>query len=193
MIKKSLALICLVVFCGCSGVMSDLFMGKNIYDVYGLSVDERGLYTIAKDRKIITKIQAYIASLGLSKALSIDVESFYGQVYLIGEYSSVGEKNKIIEYTRRIEGVRHVTTYLQKDSNRKNCSSVEDLSLITQIKSSLLANESIWGTDIHVHVVQCNAVLAGIVKTTVEKEKAIYIAKHTSGIKSVTSFIRAIY
>ena len=57
--------------------------GINIYDAYSISQDERGIYSITKDKFIKTKIQTKILGTSGLSNLNLDVESFYGDVYII--------------------------------------------------------------------------------------------------------------
>lgn len=189
--KKTYILLLCLYFCGCSNAFSTIMMSKNVYDIYGLSVDERHLYDIVKDRAIITKIQLFIANQKITKLLRIGVESFYGHVYLIGQYEHEESKNSIINYVKNLQGVRAVSTYLLP-KNRSSCSSANDLRLVASVKSALLANKTIWGSDIHVHSVQCQVVLVGIVGQRLQKDLAISEVKKIRGVKKIISFIRAI-
>lgn len=181
----------LAFFSGC-GTISNIFNAKSIYDIYGVGVDERSVYHIAKDRYIITQIQSYIAQNFLSKLLKIDVESFYGHVYLIGEYDKKSNINALLHFTKNLENVKHITTYLINSNKRENCHITDDISLIAKVKSALFADDDIWATDIHVHSVNCKVILAGIVKTEVEKLRANAIAKNIEGVKDTVLLIRAL-
>ena len=83
--------------------------GINIYDAYSISQDERGIYSITKDKFIKTKIQTKILGTSGLSNLNLDVESFYGDVYLIGVVPDAKHKNKLIELAKNTSGVSKIT------------------------------------------------------------------------------------
>ena len=82
--------------------------GINIYDAYSISQDERGIYSITKDKFIKTKIQTKILGTSGLSNLNLDVESFYGDVYLIGVVPDAEHKNKLIELAKNTSGVSKI-------------------------------------------------------------------------------------
>ena len=164
--------------------------GVNIYDAYAISQDERGIYSIARDKFIKTKIQSKIlASSGLSN-ISIDVESFYGNVYLVGVVPDEKHKQKLVELAKNTEGVKKIYTYIRFPKDAGECKS--NVSIMLALKNSLFKDSIISGTSIRVSVVQCNVVFTGII-TSIEQEKhAIWYAKHTDGVQDVYSFLRVL-
>nr|WP_236861360.1 BON domain-containing protein [Campylobacter sp. RM16192] len=164
--------------------------GVNIYDAYAISQDERGIYSIARDKFVKSKIQSKILlSSGLSN-ISIDVESFYGNVYLIGVVPNIKHKEKLIELAKNTEGVNKIYTYIRFPEDAKECKS--NVSIMLALKNSLFKDSIISGTSIRVSVVQCNVVFTGII-TSIEQEKhAIWYAKHIDGVYDVYSFLRVL-
>lgn len=173
--------------------MSDIFTGKNIYDIYGVSVDKRSAYNIAKDRYIITQIQSHIALNIPSKLLKIDVESLYGHVYLIGEYDKKIHIDRLLSFTKGLKNVRKITTYLLESKKRTNCNFSEDVALIAKVKTALFADKDIRGTNVHVHVFDCKVILVGIVQNEATKLRAQAISKNTKGVKESISLLRALH
>lgn len=193
--KKALYFILLVtVFFGlhgCGGILfSTLSSGKNVYDAYSLSVDRRDFYTLGQDALIIANIKGFLATEELFDSLSVGVESFYGHVYLIGEFENRKELRRAVNYAKNTNGVRKVTAYVKLSSQRDKCTLADDLMIIGKVKSVLFADKGVIGSNVHVHVVQCKAVLLGIVANDYRKERAQNIVKKM-GYK-VISFIRAL-
>lgn len=173
-----------------SGCVSTAMTGSTIYDIYAVSVDERGLYTLAKDKRIKLEIQAKIADEKFSKLLDVGVDSFYAKVLLVGEYESEKERRRLIRIAEQTEGVREVKAHLLP-VKKTACSTASNLTLLSKVKARLFDDAKVWGTDVHVYTVQCHVVLAGIVQTKMERDRAIALAKQTNGARSVTSYIRA--
>lgn len=190
---KNISLISLSTFClsGCLEVFTapvSPMTGINVYDAYSISQDERGIYSITRDKFIKTKIQSKIlASSGLSN-ISIDVESFYGDVYLIGVVPDAAHKEKLIELAKNTQGVKKIYTYIRLPKDAKECES--NIKILVALKNSLFKDSIISGTSIRVSVVQCNVVFTGII-TSIEQEKhAIWYAKHIEGVHDVYSFLK---
>ena len=156
--------------------------GINIYDAYSISQDERGIYSITKDKFIKTKIQTKILGTSGLSNLNLDVESFYGDVYLIGVVPDAEHKNTT--------GVSKIYTYIRFPENGGECES--NLAIMLTLKNSLFKDSIISGTSIRVSVVQCNVVFTGII-TDIEQEKhAIWYAKHIDGVRDVYSFLKVL-
>ncbi|MDO5045366.1 BON domain-containing protein [Campylobacter sp.] len=180
-------------FNGCLNVLTSVpspLTGLNVYDAYLISQDERGIFSITKDKFIKTKIQSKIlASKGLSN-LDIDVESFYNNVYIIGVVPDISHKQKLIKLAKNTDGVEKIYTYIRFPKDEKDCQS--GLNIMLKLKNNLFKDSKISGTSIRVSVVQCNVVFTGII-TDIEQEKhAIWYAKHIDGVHDVYSFLRVI-
>ena len=140
------------------------------------------------DKFIKTKIQTKIfASSGLSN-LNVDVESFYGDVYLIGVVPDAERKTKLVELAKNTDGVSKIYTYIRLPSDGGECES--NLAIMLKLKNNFFKDSIISGTSVRVSVVQCNVVFTGII-TDIEQEKhAIWYAKHIEGVRDVYSFLK---
>lgn len=193
--KKTLHFILLPIsmfcFLGCGGYyLSSLSSGKNVYDVYSLSVDRRGLYELGKDAWIITQIKSFLAQEKMLDSLYVGVESFYGNVYIIGEFESKKELNRVKNYAKQTSGVRKVVVYGVLSHHVKKCSSVENFAIMAKVKAALFADKQIIGSNVHVHALQCKVIMLGIVQNDYKKERAQMIGKNMG--YEVVSYIRAL-
>jgi hyperosmotically inducible protein len=62
---------------------------------------------------------------------------------------------------------------------------VDDGSIVTQVKASLVAEKGVPSSDVNVEVYKGVVLLSGFVKTQAEKDAAGKVAKNTAGVKSV--------
>jgi hyperosmotically inducible periplasmic protein len=62
---------------------------------------------------------------------------------------------------------------------------VDDGSIVTQVKASLVAEKGVPSNDVNVEVYKGVVLLSGFVKTQAEKDGAGKVAKNTAGVKSV--------
>ena len=178
------------IFGGCVEILTTVspLSVVNVYDAYSIAKDEREISQIAKDKIIKTKIQAKIlASSGLSN-MSLDVESFYADVYLIGVVPDLEHKNKLIQLAQNTSGVQKIYTYIRFADDAKDCKN--NTSIMLNLKNNLFKDSIISGTSIKVSVVQCNVVFSGVIPTIEQEKHAIWYAKHIDGVQDVYSFMR---
>lgn len=175
---------------GC-GSPTALLRGSGVYDAYAITVDHRPLWTMTTDKRIKLSIQSRLAQMDASDLYYIGVESFYGTVYLIGEYEDLAHKERIVDVARTTSGVREVVEYFHPKSAQEECTLYRNLALLADVKSRLFQDKHIYGSNIHVHAVQCHIVLAGVVESAWEQERAEWIAHHTPGVRSAVSYLRA--
>lgn len=145
------------------------------YDVYSIVREERGIYSITKDKIIKTQIQAKILDDENLSIFDIGVESFYGIVYLIGEYEKKEQIQSLINYAKQTNGVRKIIYYLMPINQNPNCTSRENLTLRANFKANLLLDKYVKGTNVHIHTVGCKVILTGVVNS---KNEAKYIEKY---------------
>lgn len=158
--------------------------------VYKAAVDERNVGTIASDEKITLLIKKEFLNDDSVKYLDYDVASYHGHVFIMGEYESRAQADQAIALARSVEGVRKVSTYLLPKRENDACGTFDSLELEASIKKRLIEDKDIWSTNVDVYMVQCNAVLVGIVGSTAERNRAIAHAKSVAGVRSVKSFLK---
>jgi hyperosmotically inducible protein len=160
--------------------------------IYKTAVDERSIGTIASDTKIKTVILKRFIDDETIKTLDIFAASYDGNVYLVGEYETLRQKNQAVEIAKGVEGVKNVTTYMLLKKKDGPCGTKVNLKLTAKTMGKLIKDKSIWSTNVDVKTVQCNVVLVGLVGSKEEIKKAVAHAKSVEGIKSVKSFLQAI-
>lgn len=160
----------------------------NVYDAYSISQDERSIAQITKDKIIKSKIQSKIfATSGLSN-ISIDVESFYSKVFLIGVVSDLEHKNKLIQIAKDTAEVEKIYTYIRFPEDAGDCQG--NTAIMLNLKNNLFRDSIISGTSIRVSVVQCNVVFTGVIPSIEQEKHAIWYAKHIDGVADVYSFLQ---
>lgn len=175
------------IFSGCS-FKYPLLNLNYAYDAYSISKDERGIYTIIKDNIIQKKIQAKILASSNLSNFHIDVISQWGEVLLIGEVDSIKDKFDLIDIARDTNGVDLIKTYINIKTP-SSCHFLDELSILTKIKSDLISDSLINSTNIGVHIVQCDVVFSGAVATIEQEKRALWYALHTDGVNSAYSFL----
>jgi hyperosmotically inducible protein len=185
--------ILLPVFYGCKNCPSPCTSPCTIpYEIYKVAVDERDISTQIKDKTINSKILAQYLKDDSVKVLDISASCYEGHVYLVGEYESALQKKQAINIAKSVEGVKSITTYLHRKKYIKGCGTTDNLNLASHIKAALVEDKNIWATNVEVTVVQCKAVLLGIVGSYEEIDKSITLAKGVKGVRGVKSFLNVL-
>ncbi len=172
----------LLALCGCTTLYQS---------TYGVAVEERSAATIASDKKITLTIQQKFLGDDAIKVLDISPYCYYGNVYLVGEYRTEKERGRALEIAKQVPGVNSVTPYLLRKKEKDTCGTIDNAEIGAKVKAQLIGDKDIWSTNIDVKVVQCNVVLLGIVGSKTEIDKAVAHAKSVSGIRGVTSYLKA--
>lgn len=177
----------LLIFTGCVARLMPISNAINVYDAYSISRDQRGIYSITKDKIIQTKIQSKILFDKDLSLIDVDVESFYGDVYLIGLIKDDNVRKKIVNIAKTTDGVKKIYTYLKIKKDDYPCSS---FNILANLKRELFSDSSVEGTNVRVSVVGCDVVFSGVVADVKQEEHAIWYARHTEGVDEVYSFLK---
>jgi len=159
--------------------------------VYGVAVDERKTGVIVSDGKIKAAIQKAFLEDSDIKFLDISVYCYKGQVYLVGEYDRVLQKEKAVKISEGLEGVKSVQTYLLPKKKNDPCGTADNLAIRAKVDAKLVADKDIWSTNVDVAVVQCHVVLLGIVQSGKEITRVMGHAKSVNGVRDVTSYLKS--
>jgi hyperosmotically inducible protein len=172
----------LLALCGCSTV---------IQTSYGVAVDERKVGTIASDEQIKRTIQGKLLADDAIKILDISTFCYNSHVYLVGEYGTEKEKERALEIANHVQGVKAVTHYLLRIKKENTCGWRDNLEIGAKIRAKLIGDKDISSTNIDVKAIQCHVVLLGIVGSEKEVAKAIAHTKSVTGVRGVTSYLKA--
>ncbi|WP_096018296.1 BON domain-containing protein [Campylobacter lanienae] len=179
-----------IIISGCS-FKSPLLNLNSIYDTYTISKDERGIYTIIKDNIIQKKIQTKILATPNLSNFHIDVVSQWGEVLLIGEVANMDDKMKLINLAKNTMGVNHIKTYINLKTPN-SCHFIDELTMLTKIKTDLISDPHIDSTNINIHIVQCDIVFSGAVNSIEQEKRALWYALHTDGVSKAYSFLHVL-
>jgi osmotically-inducible protein OsmY len=154
----------------------------------GMNAPARG----ATDAWIQTQL---ITTYGLNEHLSpfsIDVAVQDGQVTLTGEVETEIEKELAGQIARSVDGVKSVKNDIgvNQESDREREPSafyqaVTEATLTAKVKSNLLWNEHVSGTDITVTTENGVVTLEGSVGSEAERDLAVQLTRNTDGVESV--------
>ncbi|WP_022663415.1 BON domain-containing protein [Paucidesulfovibrio longus] len=157
--------------------------------VYKAAMDERSLGQIYDDEQITFLIDKELLADKDVNYMDYKAFTYLGRVYLVGEYESDTQRNRAIRLARDVEGVRSVTTYLLPKQEVANCGTSDQLRIAAELDKDLLEDESVNGTNVDTKIVQCQAVLLGLVGSQQEIDRAQAIAGQVPGVTAVKSFL----
>ncbi len=159
--------------------------------IYRTTVDERNVKTVASDTSIETKIKKQLSNGKFSDLLNVSVTSYEGDVFLVGEYESVEQRDRFVTAAKAVEGVTSISSYFVKANKNHPCGTKQNVGITSKVKTSLIKDKSIWSTNVNVKTMQCQVVLWGTVGKAEEVEKSIKHAKAVEGVQSVKSFLKS--
>ena len=144
---------------------------------------------IASDKEITAKIQKTFLEDGTVNIVDISSYCCDGNVFLMGEYDNIQQKEKAEKMAKDVEGVKSVRTYLLPKKKGDACGTSDNVAITEKVDAKLAADKDTRSTNIDIKVVQCNVVLFGIVRSGEEIAKATAHAKSVGGVRNVTSFL----
>ena len=183
-----LGILCLVWAPGCAPVL----IGGGAAAGYKVGTDERGVGRIWDDTAITTKIKTRMIKDPLVKARKIDVDTTDGNVVLVGVVKTNAEVQRALEIARGVPGVRSVRSSLQVGGKTIG-QSMDDKVIVSKIKARLLSEPGIRSLNIDVDSAKGVVTLSGIVKTQVQKNRILTMAKGNAGTVRVVDFIKVKY
>ena len=158
--------------------------------IYSAAVDTRNVRTIKSDTSIEAQIKKQLSRGEFSDLLNVSVTSFEGDVFLVGEYESVVQRDRFVAAAEAVEGVASTSSYFVKADNNHPCGTKQNVAITSRVRTSLVKDKSIRSTNVNVRTMQCQVVLWGTVRTAEEVEKTVSHAKAVEGVQSVKSFLK---
>jgi hyperosmotically inducible protein len=160
--------------------------------IYKAGMDERSLSTQAEDGQIAMAIRNEFLNDDNMKIMDISTYCFKGNVYLVGEYETLSQKNQAVKLARGVEGVKSVTDHFLAKKKDNPCGTTDNIELMANVRGKLIGDTDIGSTDIEVKTVQCTVVLLGLVSSRDQINKAIAHAKSVEGVRKVTSYLKVV-
>ena len=183
-----LGILCLVWASGCA----PLLIGGGAATGYKVGTDERGVGRMWDDTAITTKIKTRMIEDSVVKARKIDVDTTDGNVVLVGVVKTNAEVQRALEIARGVPGVKSVRSSLQVGGKTIG-QSMDDKVIVSKIKARLLSEPGIRSLNIDVDSAKGVVTLSGIVKTQVQKNRILAVAKEITGTVRVVDFIKVKY
>ncbi|RQW63093.1 BON domain-containing protein [Vibrio viridaestus] len=149
----------------------------------------------AKDAWIDGKAEATLLFDKNLNSFDINTDVDNGVILLTGKVDNNVDKSLAGELLKNIDGVKKVDnrlTVVNSDDDSSLNQTLVDSKVATVVKSSLLLEPEVNGTDINVDVDDGVVTLKGTAESASMKDLAITIAKNTSDVKNVVDNIEVV-
>lgn len=138
------------------------------------------------DTVVTTKVKSALFGDPDIKSLDLKVETRKGVVQLSGLVDNQAQIDRAIAATRDVAGVRSVDNNIGLKRGSATVGSVIDDSMITtRVKTALLADPYVKGSDIGVVTSKGKVQLSGFVDSQAQIDQAIAIANKVDGVTRV--------
>lgn len=190
------ALLCLTALsaCGCAvmpvlmvgDVLAVAEAGKTGYDMAaGLNTRQSIGQDTSPDAQTEARLRAVLQAQGGMLARATPHVS-QGRAYVVGSYGSAKELERAQAVTRNIKGVREMTLCLfPAGSGRARQTGVTD----GEVRDTILRMSGVRTREVRVQVVEGNAVLLGLVRTSAERDRLSQFARD-AGAASVQNHVQ---
>lgn len=188
--------LCLV----CAGCMAALFPAAPPVVSFALSVapagtsaykysrEERAGGTMLEDATLRAGIVADIMADDALSYMDVHTYCYKGRVFLLGEFERRSQVSRLVAIAKGQTGAVSVTGYLFP-KGASLCDRPQDLYLAGKVRAALIGDGDVRSTNIDVEVVQCNAVLLGVVSGREEARGVEAAARRVEGVLSVKSYL----
>lgn len=159
--------------------------------------EERSFMRKVEDANITAKVKSQLLWNDNTHGLRMNVDTKNGVVTLSGEVASQAEADLAeqiaantsevlsVENKLKISGDQNKLSEIAALEGRQAKQQVSDSWITAKVKSALLYNRSVDGTDIDVETRDGIVTLRGRVDSAFEKEQAISISRNIQGVKAV--------
>lgn len=149
------------------------------------------------DTAITAKVKAKFIGDSQFKGSDISVTTTNGVVTLTGSAPGTDVKARAADLASAVDGVKSVDNQIQAPTvadrlatkadraAHKAHNRVSDTWITTKVKSQLLADSGVSGTDVHVKTRNGVVALSGTLPTAAQRDQAVELTKQVQGVKSV--------
>ena len=152
---------------------------------YGVYADKRPIEVLKDDVLLRSKVSDALKAQGFTGVNELTVHAYFGRVFLTGEVAE-HQRSKAVQTAQGVRGVENVTphwfTSLKADIEG-------DTAIKLRLEKNLVSSDGVTSSRIDSVVNSGRVVLLGVVESEAERAAAIKAARHTDGVRSVTSYL----
>lgn len=172
----------------------------------GDAAPDRAATTVISDASVTASVKSALLADKRTQGFDINVDTKEGMVTLRGGADSWSDRNAASAIALNVDGVNHVDnqikvaargTEARQDANKATASgevrealdetgdAIDDSWITAKVKTQLLADDGVKGSDINVDTKGNVVHLTGVVSTKAARDTAITIALNTKGVRDV--------
>lgn len=163
-----------------------LIIGTTAATVAVTSMQERTVGTIIDDKAIWARTRGALYSSDFSKEVNASVNE--GRVLLTGSVKNSMDRIRVVRKVWEQSGVREVMNEINVEERED--SYAKSAWITAQIKLSLLLKQSVQSFNYTVETYNGTVYLLGIARNKEELNRVYIIARQTSGVNQVISYVR---
>ena len=152
---------------------------------YGVYADKRPIEVLKDDALLRSKVNDALKAQGFTDVNELSVHAYFGRVFLTGEVPE-RQRSKAVQAAQGVRGVASVTPHwfssLKADLEG-------DAAIKLRLEKNLVGAAGVTSSRIDSVVNSGRVVLLGVVESEAERAVAIKTARHTDGVRSVTSYL----
>ncbi|MGN6671486.1 MAG: BON domain-containing protein [Candidatus Nucleicultricaceae bacterium] len=151
--------------------------------------EERGIGGVLNDSSIKTRIQVRYMEHNPALAKAVDVVVRQGRVLLTGTLNDPKMQIDAVRLAWKVDGVQEVIDETSIGGNNGFGAYANDSWITTQIKSKMLFNKNIQSLNYNIQSIRGTVYVMGIAQSQRELDRVIDIARRTSKVKRVVSYV----
>lgn len=151
--------------------------------------EERGIGGVLNDSSIKTRIQVRYMEHNPALSNAVDVVVRQGRVLLTGTLKDPKMQIDAVRLAWKVDGVQEVIDETSIGNSNGFKAYANDSWITTQIKSKMLFDKNIQSLNYNIQSIRGTVYLMGIAQSQHELDRVIDIARRTSKVKRVVSYV----
>lgn len=151
--------------------------------------EERGIGGVLNDSSIKTRVQVRYMEHNPALAKAVDVVVRQGRVLLTGTLNDPKMQIDAVRLAWKVDGVQEVIDETSIGGSNGFGAYANDSWITTQIKSKMLFNKNIQSLNYNIQSIKGTVYVMGIAQSQHELDRVIDIARRTSKVKRVVSYV----
>lgn len=140
------------------------------------------------DSVLTTKVKSALIADSEIAGTDVKVETRNGEVQLSGSVASQAQMDRAVLIARGMDGVRDVKNNMTvKTETASVGTKIDDTVVTTKVKSALLADPEVKGSDIGVVTQNGVVQLSGFVENEKQLNRAVEVARSVEGVQNVAN------
>lgn len=156
---------------------------------YEAAMDERSTKQQMQDSILAGHAQAELYKHKEIRPLQITAYSYFGTLYLVGEYDSQDQLRAIYEAMDNVKGKKGIVSRLYIKEEQSGADYIKAQAMWAQLEAQLMADFDVTSSPLEIEVVQGNIILLGVISDKAERDRIVAHAKSVAEDGLVVSYL----